>query len=28
LLPLRPAWTDNLLDFFFVEWLAYVRATD
>jgi len=26
LLPLRPGWTDNLLNFFF-EWLAKVRAT-
>jgi len=26
LLPWRPGWTDNLLNFF--EWLAEVRATD
>jgi len=26
-LPRRPGWTDNLLNFFFFEWLAKVRAT-
>ena len=26
-LPRRPGWTDNVLNFFFFEWLAKVRAT-
>jgi hypothetical protein len=27
LLPRRRGWTDNLLNFFFFEWLAKVKAT-